>query len=78
MNKNDRVTLRKAVAATSQGMEMIRALAEAETEKADNMSEGLSGTYTFGQIEEAAGVLELAADGIETAISELEELLDGE
>lgn len=77
MNNQDRKELDRAQSLLIQGATILEALADAETEKFDNLPEGLQASERGEQFNEDAERLQTCNDEILNVVSELEHVGGG-
>lgn len=75
MNKDRRKRLRQITEQAGQLLEQLRAIQEEEQKALENVPESLQYTDRYGDMEQAAEVLDEAADTLEDTINGLEAIL---
>lgn len=73
MNKEGRKELERAIGLIQQGSQVLADLADSELEKFENL-DNLQGSELGRGLEESADTLQNAADDVESAIIELENI----
>ncbi len=72
MNKQDRAELTKAYAMIDEAKDIIEAVAAAELEKFENLSEGLQASERAQRMEEVASELQNVCDNIDDVLAAIE------